>query len=84
MIVLQQNKHEKPKQLPNIVIYKTKNGPELEVKFEKEKLWLTLNQITLLFGVQKSAISSISKHIKNIFKSGELSPVSTVSKMGTV
>jgi len=38
MIVLQQNKHENPKQLPNIVIYKTNNGPELEVKFEKEKL----------------------------------------------
>ena len=71
----------KPKQLPNIVIYKTKNGPELEVKFEKETLWLTLNQIALLFGVQKAAIS---KHIKNIFKSGELSPVSTVSKMETV
>jgi len=84
MIVLQQNKHENPKQLPNIVIYKTNNGPELEVKFEKEKLWLTLNQIALLFGVQKSVISSISKHIKNIFKFGELSPVPTVSKMWTV
>jgi hypothetical protein len=68
-------------QLQNIVIYKTKNGLELEVKFEKETLWLTLNQITLLFGVQKSAIS---KHIKNIFKPGELSPVSTVSKTETV
>jgi hypothetical protein len=81
MIVLQQNKHEKPKQLPNIVIYKTKNGPELEVNFKKEKLWLTLNQIALLFGVQKSVIS---KHIKNIFESEELSQVSTVSKMGIV
>jgi hypothetical protein len=81
MIVLQQNKHEKPKQLPNIVIYKTKNGPELEVNFKKEKLWVTLNQIALLFGVQKSVIS---KHIKNIFESEELSQVSTVSKMGIV
>jgi hypothetical protein len=71
----------KIQQLPNIVIYKTKNGPELEVKFEKDTLWLTLNQIALLFSVQKSAIS---KHIKNIFKSGELSPVSTVSEMETV
>jgi len=71
----------KKQQTQNIVIYKTKNGPELEVKFEKETLWLTLNQIALLFGVQKAAIS---KHIKNIFKSGELDPVSTVSKMETV
>jgi hypothetical protein len=65
----------------SIVIYKTKDGPELKVKLEKETLWLTLNQIALLFDVQKAAIS---KHIKNIFKSGELDPYSTVSKMETV
>jgi len=67
--------------LQNIVIYKTENGPELEVRLEKETLWLTLNQIALLFDVQKAAIS---KHIKNIFMSGELEPSSTVSKMETV
>ena len=65
----------------NIVIYKTKDGPELKVKLDKETLWLTLNQIALLFDVQKAAIS---KHIKNIFNSGELNPNSTVSKMETV
>lgn len=71
-------KEQQPK---NIVIYKTKEGPELEIKFEEETLWLTLNQIALLFGVHKAAIS---KHIKNIFTSGELDPDSTVSKMETV
>lgn len=65
----------------NIVIYKTKNGPELSVKLDKETLWLTINQIAFLFDVQKAAIS---KHIKNIFNSGELSFESTVSKMETV
>jgi hypothetical protein len=65
----------------NILIYKTKDGPELSVKLEKETLWLTLNQIALLFGVQKAAIS---KHIKNIFNSGELNRGSTVSKMEIV
>lgn len=65
----------------NILIYKTKDGPELKVKLEKETLWLTLNQIALLFGVQKAAIS---KHIKNIFNSGELNRGSTVSKMEIV
>jgi death-on-curing family protein len=65
----------------NIVIYKTKDGPELSVKLEKETLWLTLNQIAILFDVQKAAIS---KHISNIFKSGELDKDSTVSKMETV
>jgi death-on-curing family protein len=66
----------KPKQLPNIVIYKTKNGPELEVKFEKETLWLTQAQIALLFGTQRPAVT---KHLNNIFKSGELDKNSVCS-----
>jgi death-on-curing family protein len=66
----------KPKQLPNIVIYKTKNGPELEVKFEKETLWLTQAQIALLFGTQRP---SVTKHLNNIFKSGELDKNSVCS-----
>lgn len=65
-----------------ILIYKPKGGDiEVEVKLEKETIWLTLNQIAYLFGVQKAAIS---KHIKNIFASGELNRNSTVSKMETV
>jgi death-on-curing family protein len=65
-----------------ILIYKPKGGDiEVEVKLEKETIWLTLNQIAYLFGVQKAAIS---KHIKNIFNSGELGRNSTVSKMETV
>jgi len=73
----------KPNKLPEgeIVIYKSKDGPKLEVRLEEETVWLTLNQIASLFDVQKAAIS---KHIKNIFKSGELDPDSTVSKMETV
>ena len=65
-----------------ILIYKPKGGDiEVEVKLDKETIWLTLNQIAYLFGVQKAAIS---KHIKNIFASGELKKNSTVSKMETV
>lgn len=65
-----------------ILIYKPKGGDiEVEVKLDKETIWLTLNQIAYLFGVQKAAIS---KHIKNIFASGELNRNSTVSKMETV
>ena len=73
----------KPNKLPEgeIVIYKSKDGPKLEVRLEEETVWLTLNQIASLFDVKKAAIS---KHIKNIFKSGELDPDSTVSKMETV
>ena len=53
----------------NIVIYKTKEGPELRVKLEKETLWLTQAQIATLFGTQRPAVT---KHLNNIFKSGEL------------
>jgi hypothetical protein len=60
----------------NIVIYKTKNGPELIVKFEKETLWLTQAQIAVLFGTQRPAIT---KHLNNIFKSGELDENSVCS-----
>ncbi|MCQ2276518.1 MAG: virulence RhuM family protein [Bacteroidales bacterium] len=53
---------------------------KLEVRIEKDTIWLTQKQIGILFGVQKAAIS---KHLKNIFESGELNPQSVVSKMET-
>jgi len=65
-----------------IVIYKAKGGaPDLMVKMDKETIWLTLDQIASLFAVDKSGIS---RHISNIFKSGELSPMATVAKNATV
>jgi len=64
-----------------ILIYKSKEGPKLEVRLEEETIWLTLNQIASLFDVQKAAIS---KHIKNILNPGELDLDPTVSKMETV
>jgi hypothetical protein len=48
---------------------------------EKETIWLSLNQIAALFNTDKSGIS---RHIKNIYKSGELSPEATVAKIATV
>lgn len=52
-----------------ILIYQTKDGPNLEVRLEAETIWLTQEQIALLFGTQRPAIT---KHLKNIFDSGEL------------
>lgn len=65
-----------------VVIYQSKNGG-IEVKFDEENntVFLTQQQVSRLFDVQKAAIS---KHIKNIFNSGELDKSSTVSKMETV
>jgi prophage maintenance system killer protein len=64
-----------------IIIYKSKEGPALEVRLREDSVWLTQNQVAFLFDVKKAAIS---KHLKNIFKSGELEEEATVSKMETV
>ncbi len=53
-----------------IVIYQTENGQtSIEVRLENENVWLTQAQMADLF--QKD-ISVISRHIRNVFKEGEL------------
>lgn len=59
-----------------IVIYKSSKGPEIEVRLEKDTVWLDAHLIAKLFGVNRPAIV---KHISNIYKSGELSKKSTCS-----
>jgi prophage maintenance system killer protein len=63
-----------------IIIYKTAEGPQLDVKLKQETIWLNLLQITTLFNRDKSVIS---RHIKNIFQSGELKKHSVVAKFAT-
>jgi hypothetical protein len=64
-----------------IIIYKTpQNDIELEVKLEKETVWLSLNQMALLFNRDKSVIS---RHIRNIFKEKELEKDSVVANFAT-
>lgn len=63
-----------------IEIYKAPEGPELQVKFQGETLWAPLQQIADFFGRDKSVVS---RHIKNIFNSSELSPNSVVAKFAT-
>lgn len=59
-----------------IVLYQPDDNIKLEVRLEKETVWLTQQQIAELFGVKQPAIS---KHIANIYKSGELEETSTYS-----
>ncbi len=63
-----------------LVIFEDRDK-KIEVQLKEETIWLSLNQIAYLFDVQKAAIS---KHIKNIFETGELNPSSTVSILETV
>ena len=65
-----------------IEIYQIENGnTEIQVKLENETVWLSLNQITELFERDKSLIS---RHIKNIYKEGELNFEATDAKNATV
>jgi hypothetical protein len=65
------NKQIPPKEGFNeILLYTTPNGKvKIEVYLQNETIWLTQQKIAELFGVKRPAIS---KHLKNIFESGEL------------
>ena len=65
-----------------VQVYQAENGA-LEVRFDgkQDTVWLSQAQMAELFGVQKAAVS---KHLKNIYASGELLREATVSKMETV
>jgi hypothetical protein len=64
-----------------IIIYDSKDGPKLEVLLKDDTVWLTLNQMASLFERDKSVIS---RHLKNIFQTGELTKNSTVAFFATV
>jgi hypothetical protein len=65
-----------------ILIYSAPDGTiKIDVRLENETLWLTQKAMAGLFGVN---VPAISKHIDNIFESGELERSSTVSKMEIV
>ena len=64
-----------------IILYQSEDAlVQLNVLVENETIWLSQAQIGILFGVQKAAIS---KHLKNIFASGELQPEAVVSILET-
>jgi hypothetical protein len=61
-----------------IIIYQSQDGiTKIDVRMESETLWLSLMQMAELFQTTKQ---NISLHINNIFKEGELSPISTVTE----
>ncbi|MHB8471849.1 MAG: RhuM family protein [Gammaproteobacteria bacterium] len=66
--------------MSDIIIFAA-DAQQVEVRLEGETLWITQTQMAELFEVQKAAVS---KHLKNIYASGELDQEATVSKMETV
>ena len=66
----------------NIIMYTTEDGlTKIEVTFENDTVWLSLEQMAELFQRDKS---TVSRHIKNIFAEGELKQEATVAKFATV
>ena len=64
-----------------ILIYKTEDGlTKIDVTLEDETVWLSLDQMAELFQRDKS---TVSRHIKNILKEGELVQSSVVANFAT-
>ena len=61
-----------------IVMYQPDNNIRLEVRLDKETVWLTQQQMSELFQKDRSVIT---RHISNIFKEGELGEKSNVQNL---
>ncbi|MDL1962375.1 MAG: ArsR family transcriptional regulator [Deltaproteobacteria bacterium] len=64
------------------LLYQAEDGrTRIQVQMHGETVWLTINQMAELFQVNKSGIS---RHLKNMYESGELVQAATVAKFATV
>ena len=59
-----------------IVLYQPNESTRLEVRLQDETVWLSQQQMSVLFGVNRQAVT---KHLKNIYESNELSETATCS-----
>lgn len=67
---MKRNRNIEHNSFTEFLLYTTPNGKvRVEIFLRDENVWLTQDKIALLFGVQRPAIT---KHLKNIFESGEL------------
>lgn len=62
------------------IIFKTSDGKvSVDVRFEDETVWLTIDDMSSLFEKSRSAIN---EHILNIFEESELDKENAVRKIG--
>ena len=63
----------------NILMYTTEDGlTKIEATFENDTVWLSIDQMAELFQRDRSVIE---KHVRNIFKEGELNEKSNPPAM---
>ena len=67
--------------LTEFLLYTTPGGKvKVEIFFHNENIWLTQKRMAELFGV---GVPAVSKHLKNIFASGELVEEAVISILET-
>ena len=64
-----------------IVVYQPDDTLRLDVRLENETVWLTQARLGILFGVDRTVVN---RHIRNIYKSGELEETATCAKIAQV
>ncbi len=63
----------------DVVLYSTEDGTvQMEVQLDHETVWLTQDQMAELFGRERSVIT---KHLRNVFKEGELEETAVRAKI---
>jgi len=68
--------------MSNIILYETPQGKiSVSVRFEDETFWLTQKAMAELFGVESH---TITYHLKEIYKTGELDEMATARKIRVV
>ena len=66
----------------SVVVYQSKDGTlSLEVQIADETVWLTQQQMSVLFNVKEN---NITYHIQGIYKTHELEPEATTQKIRVV
>lgn len=65
-----------------IIVYEAPGGEvRVDVRLERETVWLSQEQMAEVFGRERSVVT---KHIRNVFKEGELDPGATSAKFAQV
>ena len=64
-----------------MIVYSPLGCPSLNVRLADDTIWLTMQQLAIVFGVDRSVIG---KHIRNVYKTGELDKEATWAKIAQV
>ena len=66
----------------DVVVYEAPDGKaRVDVRLDRETVWLTRQQMAELFGRDRSVVT---RHIRNVFREGELDPEATCARFAQV